>query len=135
MTDNVSQEKRSKIMRGSVSKDTKPEKIVRSWLHSRGYRFRKNRKDLPGKPDIVMPRYKLVIFVHGCFWHQHACKISNRPESNVSFWEEKFRRNKERDARNEQECRAMGWKVLTTWECKVINESFRKSIQDVLAQV
>lgn len=135
MADNVSPEKRSRIMRGSRSRDTKPEKTVRSWLHLQGYRFRKNRKDLPGKPDIVMPRYKLVIFVHGCFWHQHGCKISNRPESNVSFWEEKFRRNKERDARNEQECRAMGWKVLTIWECKVINESFRKSIQDVLAQV
>ena len=132
MTDNVSQEKRSKIMRGSVSKDTKPEKIVRSWLHSRGYRFRKNRKDLPGKPDIVMPKYNLVIFVHGCFWHQHGCKISNKPESNVSFWEEKFRRNRERDRENVDACHELGRQVLILWECQVNDYTFTHMLGEAL---
>ena len=94
-------------------------------MHSRGYRFRKNRKDLPGKPDIVMPKYNLVIFVHGCFWHQHGCKISNKPESNVSFWEEKFRRNRERDRENVDACHELGWQVLILWECEVISNKFK----------
>ena len=124
MADNVSPEKRSRIMRGSRSKDTKPEVTVRSWLHSKGYRFRKNRKDLPGKPDIVMPKHNLVVFVHGCFWHQHSCKISNKPASNVDFWEKKFNRNKERDKENLVACKELGWKVLTIWECEVTDGSF-----------
>lgn len=132
MVDNVSPEKRSNIMRGSRAKDTKPEMLVRSWLHAQGYRFRKNRKDLPGKPDIVMPRYKLVVFVHGCFWHQHGCQLSNKPASNADFWEKKFDRNKERDQENLEACKELGWKAHTIWECQVTDGSFTDALERTL---
>ena len=96
--DVFSPEKRSQVMSRIRSKDTKPEKIIRSILHKLGFRFRINRKDLPGKPDIVLPKYKTVIFVHGCFWHQHeGCKKSSRPKSNVDFWDRKLSANLMRD--------------------------------------
>ena len=93
--DIFSQEKRSQVMSHVRNRDTRPEKIIRSILHKSGFRFRIQRKDLPGKPDIVLPKYKTIIFVHGCFWHQHeGCKKALPPKSNVSFWLEKFRKNK-----------------------------------------
>lgn len=101
------------------SKNTKPEKIVRSMLFSMGFRFRINRKDLPGKPDIVLSRYKTVIFVHGCFWHRHDCKDATMPKSNTDFWEKKFSANVERDQRVKSELAFLGWKVITVWECEL----------------
>lgn len=124
--DVFSPEKRSQVMSKIRSKDTKPEKTIRSILHKLGFRFRINRKDLPGKPDIVLPKYKTVIFVHGCFWHQHeGCKIASKPKSNSEFWKKKFSRNIERDRKNQEELRLMGYRVITIWECgiKIIRKS------------
>ena len=101
--------------------DMKPEMVVRSVTHNLGYRYRLHRKDLPGKPDLVFGRKRKVIFVHGCFWHQHAnpaCKIARRPKSNLGYWGPKLERNVERDAENEANLKAMGWGVLTIWECE-----------------
>ncbi len=119
MTDHLSPSHRSWNMSRIHSKNTKPEKIVRSMLFSMGFRFRINRKDLPGKPDIVLPRYKTVIFVHGCFWHRHNCKDATMPKSNTDFWEKKFSANVERDQRVKSELAALGWKVITVWECEL----------------
>jgi len=102
------------------NRDTKPELIVRSLLHRMGYRFRLHRKDLPGKPDIVLPKYRTVIFVHGCFWHRHkGCQFAYKPKSKEQFWERKFSDNVKRDAVSQSQLFSMGWKVLTVWECEV----------------
>lgn len=101
------------------SSNTKPELIVRQVLHAIGYRFRLHRHDLPGKPDIVLPKYKTVIFVHGCFWHRHEdCKYAYNPKSRVEFWQEKFRSNIERDKRVSEQIAVAGWRQLTIWECE-----------------
>ena len=93
---------------------------VRRLLHALGYRFRIHRKDLPGTPDIVLPKYRTVIFVHGCFWHHHeGCKAASTPASNIDFWQTKFRRNQERDAQVKAQLESMGWKVIVIWECEV----------------
>lgn len=103
------------------SKNTKPEIIVRSLLHRMGFRFSLKRKDLPGHPDIVLPRHKTVIFVHGCFWHRHkACRVFSLPKSRVSFWKKKFDNNVDRDRKNHCELRKLGWKVIVLWECQVM---------------
>jgi len=101
------------------SKDTKPELAVRSILHRLGYRFRLHRKDLPGRPDIVLPRHKKVVLVHGCFWHGHTCRLASKPKSNAGYWSDKILKNKERDARNLAALQAAGWTVLELWECDV----------------
>lgn len=101
-------------------KDTKPEMIVRKYLFSRGLRFRVQVRKLPGNPDIVLPKYKTVIFVDGCFWHGHkGCKYFRLPKSNVEFWKEKIERNVARDTRNEVELKALGWRVIRVWECEI----------------
>jgi len=101
-------------------KDTGPELVVRSTLHSMGYRFRLHVKRLPGKPDIVLTKHRTVIFVHGCFWHRHeGCGYAYTPKSRQEFWAEKFRRNVERHQRVTEELRQLGWKVLVIWECEV----------------
>ncbi len=103
-------------------KNTKPELVVRSLLHRAGYRFSLHRKDLPGKPDIVLRKYHTVVFVHGCFWHRHNnCKTATTPKSNVGFWQSKFDRNVANDKRHARQLRAMGWSVLTIWECELKN--------------
>lgn len=117
-------EKRSSVMARIRSKDTKPELIVRRYLYSRGYRYLKNVKRLPGTPDIVLRKYGIVIFVHGCFWHGHSID-SHIPHSNVEFWERKIGRNRERDERNKAALKKMGWKVMTIWECQ-LKPSVRK---------
>ncbi len=104
-------------------KDTKPELRVRSQLHRMGYRFRLHRKDLPGRPDIVLPKYDTVIFVHGCFWHRHkGCRACYTPKTRVEFWETKFEQNVRRDRRNEAALRKRGWRIIRIWECET--ESF-----------
>lgn len=101
-------------------RDTAPEVQVRSILHRAGYRFRLHRKDLPGKPDIVLPRHRTAIFVHGCFWHRHkGCSNCSTPKSNVGFWETKFSGNVERDRRNVKKLRDSGWRVVVVWECEL----------------
>ena len=101
------------------SKDTAPELVVRSLLHALGYRFRLNRKDLPGTPDIVLPRLRKAIFVHGCFWHAHGCRIGQPPKSRPEFWRPKLARNKTRDAEKSAALRNAGWDVLTLWQCEI----------------
>jgi len=120
MTDNLSRERRSWNMSRIRSKDTDPEKRVRSALHRAGYRFRLHSKALPGRPDIVLPKYRTVVFVHGCFWHRHSgCAFAYTPKSRVSFWHKKFSMNVDRDERTAISLRAMGWRVITVWECEV----------------
>ena len=120
MTDKLSTERRSWNMSRIRSKNTKPEIIVRSLLHRMGYRFRLQRKDLPGRPDIVLPKYKTVIFVHGCFWHQHPdCIEASRPKSNITYWLPKLKANVDRDTRNRGLLQEQGWRVLRFWECEI----------------
>ena len=122
MTDTVSAQRRSEIMSNIRAKGMKPEMSVRRIVHSMGYRYRLHRRDLPGKPDLVFARRRKVIFVHGCFWHQHAdpaCNISRRPQSNRDYWIPKLRRNVERDLEHQDFLRQLGWDVLVIWECNV----------------
>lgn len=113
-------EQRSRCMAAIKGKDTKPEMIVRKFLFSRGLRFRVQVRKLPGTPDIVLPKYKTVIFVNGCFWHGHeGCKNFRLPKSNVNFWQTKITRNIERDAEAEAELIRLGWKVIRIWECEI----------------
>ena len=122
---------RSKNMSAIKSKNTKPEIIVRKFLHSKGYRFRIHRKDLPGCPDIVLPKYKTVIFVNGCFWHRHqGCKYKTTPKTRKDFWENKFNENIKRDKNNFKELKNLNWKVLVIWECEL--NSLQEFIQDFL---
>jgi DNA mismatch endonuclease (patch repair protein) len=102
--------------------DTKPELVVRRLIHALGLRFRLHRRDLPGSPDLVLPRHRTAVFVHGCFWHRHAgCRNCTTPTRNQDFWLDKFRRNVERDSRKSRELRRLGWRVLTVWECETQN--------------
>ncbi len=118
--DKISADKRSWNMSRISSRNTKPEKAVRSLLHRMGYRFRLHRKDLPGKPDIVLPKYRTVVFVHGCFWHRHEnCKYTTTPKSNRDFWLEKFKKNIERDIAKTSLLEAAGWKVTVVWQCEL----------------
>lgn len=132
--DTASPEKRSWIMRQVKGRDTSPEKIVRSLLHRMGYRFRLQRDDLPGKPDIVLPRFKTVVFVNGCFWHRHSgCKRATTPATNVDYWQTKFARNVARDARNQVELEKMGWRVVIVWECELKDKTtLEKRLNDYL---
>lgn len=120
MTDTLSPSARSALMSRIRGKDTKPEILVRSLLHRMGLRFRLHRRDLPGSPDIVLPRHGAVVFVHGCFWHRHPrCKGATTPKWRVKFWRDKFAGNVERDKRNRRDLRRLGWKVLVVWECEM----------------
>ena len=118
-------EQRSRNMSAIKSKNTKPEIAVRKLLHSMGYRFRLHRKDLPGSPDIVLPKYKTVIFVHGCFWHRHEnCKYASTPKTRQEFWEAKFRDNINRDKLNQENLSSKGWKIIVVWECEIKDKDF-----------
>ena len=113
---------RSWLMSRVRSKDTTPELKVRSVVHRAGYRYRLHANDLPGKPDIVMPRYRTVILVHGCYWHRHPeCKQASMPKTNVDYWEKKFKVNVARDKRNYAALKQGGWKILVIWECQTRN--------------
>lgn len=118
MSDIFTKEKRSWVMSRIRGQDTGPELVVRRILHSLGYRFRLHRSDLPGTPDIVLPKYRTVIFVHGCFWHSHSCLKGRRPQANKKFWRTKLNRNVRRDTRNAGELRRLGWKPIVIWECE-----------------
>ena len=131
--DIVSREQRSRNMSSIGHKDTQPELRVRKFLHSQGYRYRLHRKELPGKPDIVLPKYQTCILIHGCFWHRHDCKNGRHlPKSNVRFWAEKLEGNKKRDKRNIRELKKLGWNVVTVWECQTNSqEDIKKNIPTV----
>lgn len=119
--------KRSEIMRRVHSTDTTPEIIVRKLTHSLGFRYRLHRKDLPGKPDLVFPSKKKIIFVHGCFWHGHKCKRGDRvPRNNRKYWIKKIKANVERDKRHSDELDNMGWSVLNIWECEIKDQGALK---------
>jgi DNA mismatch endonuclease, patch repair protein len=118
MADNLTAQQRSRNMSRVKGRDTKPELLVRSVVHSLGYRFRLHGKELPGRPDLVLPRHRKVIFVHGCFWHGHAgCRRAARPSTNREFWDRKIEGNVARDAANVRALRRAGWKVLVVWQC------------------
>ena len=121
MVDKLTPEERSINMSRIQSKDTAPEMIVRKLIFSKGYRYRLHRKDLPGKPDIVMPSKKKIVFVHGCFWHQHSdpqCKIARMPKTRTEYWIPKLKRNTERDIDHKKLLHSQGWRVLVVWECE-----------------
>lgn len=129
--DRFTPKERSRIMAKVKSTNTKPEKKVRSILHKAGFRFRKNVSKLPGSPDIVLPKYKTVIFVHGCFWHKHDCKRGNRiPSNRREYWEKKLNNNAMRDERHQQILRTLGWDVIVIWECELKKQS--PKIQNVI---
>lgn len=120
--DRLTPDQRSANMRAIRSKGMKPEMIVRRLVHSMGYRYRLHRHDLPGRPDMTFQSRRKVIFVHGCFWHQHSnpdCRIAHRPRSNLEYWGPKLSRNQARDREHYERLRDAGWKVLTLWECEV----------------
>lgn len=119
MTDIVDPATRSRMMAGIKGGDTTPERLVRSYLHRAGLRFSLHRTDLPGRPDIVLPAWNTVIFVHGCYWHRHpGCRYATTPASNVQFWQRKFDANVARDTRNIAALRRAGWRVFVVWECR-----------------
>jgi DNA mismatch endonuclease (patch repair protein) len=129
MADNHSPESRKYNMSRIRSKDTQPEEIVRKYLFSQGFRYRKNVKKLPGCPDIVLPKYKTVIFVQGCFWHMHDCGRFHWPATNVDYWEPKILRNVERDKENQEKLSVAGWKVLLVWECQLKTKQIQKTLE------
>ena len=124
MTDIVDSKRRSELMANIRNRDTAPELAVRCIAHRMGLRFRLHRKDLPGRPDLVFPKHRLAVFVHGCFWHRHeGCRHASTPKSRAAFWAEKFAANVERDVRQEAALRALGWRVLVIWQCETRDEA------------
>lgn len=117
--DLLSSEQRSRVMAQIGSRNTAPERAVRSVIHRLGCRFGLHRRNLPGTPDIVLPARRAVVFVHGCFWHGHDCRRGRRPTSNTAFWDQKLEKNMQRDALNQSLLRDAGWRVLTVWECEI----------------
>ena len=134
MTDVFSKSKRSEVMSRIKGQNTKPELVVRSLLHRLGYRFRLHRTTLPGKPDIVLPRFKTVIFVHGCFWHRHKdCRFAYTPKSRTDFWLKKLESNVLRDIQVKSDLETLGWRVITIWECELRDmDKLSKKIVDAL---
>lgn len=119
MTDIVSKEQRSRMMSGIRAKNTKPELIIRKGLFAKGLRYRLHDKKLPGKPDLVFPKYRVVLFINGCFWHGHACDLFKIPSTNRDFWENKIGTNQANDAKNKELLLVAGWRVVTIWECAI----------------
>lgn len=128
MTDRISAEARSRLMSKVKNRNTTPELTVRRALHRMGYRFRLHRKDLPGHPDIILPKHKKVIFVHGCFWHGHNCPRGKRPATNQEFWNKKIDRNIERDIQAQAALAAIGWDILVLWDCQVKKAALLQTI-------
>ena len=136
MADVHSPETRSYNMSQIHGKNTMPEEIVRKHLFSQGFRYRKNDKRLPGKPDIVLPKYYSVIFVNGCFWHCHdGCRYFILPKSNTEFWDKKLRENVQRDERDFEKLSILGWKVLVVWECELRKDRFTKTMTSLIEKI
>lgn len=130
-----SKQKRSEVMSRIKGKDTKPELILRSQLFRLGFRFRLHQKNLPGKPDIVLPKYHTVIFVHGCFWHNHKnCKEGRIPSTNSTFWKEKLQHNISKDNKNIKELKKCNWKVIVVWECE-IEKHLEKTVKKIIKKI
>lgn len=134
MTDILSPAQRSERMSLIKCKNTQPELLLRKLLHRQGLRFRLHRSGLPGRPDLVFPRFKAVVFVHGCFWHHHqGCKMAGTPKSNTEFWVAKFDRNTARDAQVSAQLMQQGWRVFTTWECELSSARKAQAVAERLA--
>ncbi len=134
--DNRTKEQRSKNMSNIPQKNTKPETTVRQYLFQHGYRYRKNVSKLPGRPDIVLPKYKTVVFVNGCFWHAHeGCKWFVPPKSNTEFWNKKFEYNKNRDLNNYSLLNKMGWTVIIVWECALRHGDANTALENLVQQI
>lgn len=135
MTDTFSKEKRHEVMSKIRSKDTKIEIKVRHWLYHHGIRYRKNCKDIAGKPDIAIKKYKIAIFIHGCFWHGHEnCKYYRLPKSNVDYWQNKIKKNIDRDLKNIDSLKRNGWNVFVIWECQ-LKKDFDKVMGELLLEI
>ena len=133
MVDILSKKKRSQLMAKITGKETEPEILVRKYLFSKGFRFRKNDKRYPGTPDIVLPKYDTAIFVHGCFWHGHSCRAGRLPSSNKKYWNAKIAENRARDKKKKRLLRKAGWKVIEIWQCKLRNKRiFSKTLDKVI---
>jgi len=126
--DSITKLQRSKNMTAIKSKNTKPELVIRKLLHSKGYRYKIHDKKLPGKPDIVMPKLKVVLNVHGCYWHYHGCSRSNIPKTQTGYWVEKLENNKRRDFQNKRKLTKLGWKVIDVWECTLKKKNLDKTL-------
>ena len=135
MADNHTKEVRSRNMSHIRSTNTKPEEKVRKYLFSKGFRYRKNVRTLPGCPDIVLKKYNTVIFVNGCFWHKHDCPRFVWPSSIAEYWIPKIKRNVERDKKNTQLLRDMGWNVLVVWECQLKKKSFQETMDNLIEKI
>ena len=133
--DDKTPEQRSINMSHIRSKDTKPEEIVRKYLFARGFRYRKNDTRYPGKPDLVLPKYHTVIFINGCFWHQHGCSRSTLPKTNQDYWIPKIQRNVERDRQNIKALEDAGWKVIVIWECELKKKTVEETMNSVEAKL
>ena len=136
MADRLTAAQRSRNMSHIKSKDTSIELKVRRYLFAKGYRFRKNDARYPGKPDIVLPKYRTVIFIHGCFWHRHAfCRDATTPKTNTEFWQNKFDRNVVNDRKHYDELENMGWHVIVIWECELKKSCFEQTMQKVIYEL
>ncbi len=136
MADVHSKEVRSFNMSRIKGKETKPEVIVRKYLFSKGFRYRKNDTKLPGKPDIVLPKYRTVVFVNGCFWHMHkGCRYFVMPKNNAEFWKEKLEKNVKRDEKKKEELDALGWKVIVVWECQLKASNILDTMNELIDNI
>jgi DNA mismatch endonuclease (patch repair protein) len=135
MADVHDKKTRSYNMSQIKGKNTKPEMLVRKFLHANGFRYRLHVKDLPGKPDIVLPKYKTVIFVHGCFFHRHRCHLFKWPSTNKEFWKKKISGNVERDKKAIKALRKEGWKIITLWECDLKSQKLSKTLANLHGQI
>ena len=134
MADRMTPEQRRRCMSRIRGRDTKPELVVRRWLWHQGFRYRLYVKSLPGRPDIVMRKWRTAIFVNGCFWHGHDCR-QQQPTTNAQFWQDKIARNRERDARNQQLLRDAGWHVIVVWECQLSSGRIERTMREVELQI
>lgn len=136
MTDAFSKKKRSEIMGKIRSKNTKPELLVRKFLFSKGFRYRINQKNLPGKPDIVLKKYKIVIFVNGCLWHGHKnCKRFIMPKSRTNYWKPKIENNKKNDKKNKTLLRKLGWNIIEIWTCQLLKSKEMKTLENIYMKI
>lgn len=136
MTDVVDKATRSRMMSGIRGKDTKPELLVRKYLHAQGFRYRLNDRSLPGTPDIVLPRWRTVIFVHGCFWHRHSgCRFAYTPKSRQDFWQKKFDNNISRDECAIANLKEAGWRVLVVWECTLRGGAYEAALSNLALEI